>query len=223
MKIIRTSLLLFAVIAIGYSLSGFSNAARTPSPSETDGVRQAVSGYNVGDYAAGFKLKNIDGKMVSPGDYPDAKGFIVVFTCNHCPYAKLYEERIVALDKSFKKQGYPVIAINPNDPAREPDDSYDNMKKRAKDKGFTFPYLFDETQEVARAFGAARTPHVFLLQKETEGKFKVAYIGAVDDDTENAKKDKVKYVENAINALEKGEKPNPDFTKAVGCTIKWKS
>jgi len=180
-------------------------------------------GYNVGDYAADFKLKNIDGKMVSLADYADAKGFIIVFTCNHCPYAKLYEDRLVALDKTAKKKGYPVIAINPNDAEKYPDDSFDNMKKRAKDKGFTFPYLHDETQEVAKAFGAARTPHVYLLKKEAEGKLKVAYIGAVDDDTENAKKDKVKYVENAIDALEKGEKPNPDFTKAVGCTIKWKS
>lgn len=180
-------------------------------------------GYNVGDYAGDFKLKNIDGSMVSLADFNDAKGFIVIFTCNHCPYAKLYEDRIVALDKSFKKKGYPVIAINPNDTEKYPDDSFDNMKKRAKEKDFTFPYLVDETQEVAKAFGAAKTPHVYLLQKEADGKLKVAYIGAVDDDTENTKKDKVNYVENAINALEKGEKPNPDFTKAIGCTIKWKS
>lgn len=223
MKIIRTPLFLITVIAIGHLLCGFSNADRTSSPPESGGVRLPVPGYNVGDYAADFKLKNIDGKMVSLADYADAKGFIVIFTCNHCPYAKLYEERIVTLDKSFKKNGYPVIAINPNDPVKEPDDSYDNMKKRAKDKGFTFPYLFDETQGVAKAFGAARTPHVFLLQKEAGGKLKVAYIGAIDDDTEGAKEDKVKYVENAIDAIQKGEKPNPDFTKAVGCTVKWKS
>lgn len=180
-------------------------------------------GYNVGDYAVDFKLKNIDGKMVSLADYTEAKGFVVVFTCNHCPYAKLYEDRLVALDKVSKKKGYPVIAINPNDAEKYPDDSFDEMKKRAKQKGFTFPYLVDETQGVAQAFGASRTPHVFVLQKETDGKLKVVYIGAIDDDTENAKKDKVKYVENAIDALEKGEKPSPNFTKAVGCTIKWKS
>lgn len=180
-------------------------------------------GYNVGDYVTDFKLKNIDGNQVSLADFKEAKGFIVIFTCNHCPYAKLYEERIVALDKSYKKRGYPVIAINPNDAEKYPEDSFDNMKKRAREKGFTFPYLVDETQEVAKAFGAARTPHVYLLQKEADGKLKVAYIGAIDDDTEDSKKEKVKYVENAINALEKGEKPNPDFTKALGCTIKWKS
>ncbi len=180
-------------------------------------------GYQVGDYATDFKLKNIDGNLVSLADFTDAKGFVVVFTCNHCPYAVKYEDRLVALDKVAKKKGYPVVAINPNDAVKYPDDSFDNMKKRAKDKGFTFPYLVDETQEIAKAYGAARTPHVFLLNKEADGKLKVAYIGAIDDDTEGARKDKIKYVENAIQALEKGEKPNPDLTKAVGCTIKWKS
>ena len=180
-------------------------------------------GYEVGDYANDFKLKNIDGNMVSLADYPNAKGFIVIFTCNHCPYAKLYEDRIVALDKSFKKKGYPVIAINPNDPEKYPEDSFDNMKERANEKGFTFPYLFDETQEVAKAFGAVRTPHVFLLHKKDVNEYKVSYIGAIDDDTQDSKKTKVKYVENAVDALEKGENPDPEFTKAIGCTIKWKS
>lgn len=202
MKILSSTLLLSAIIAFASFIS---------------------PGYNVGDYATDFKLKNTDGKMVSLADYPDAKGFVVVFTCNHCPYAIKYEDRLVALDKTAKEKGYPVIAINPNDAKNYPDDSFDNMKKRSKDKKFTFPYLVDETQEVAQAFGAARTPHVFVLQKEADGKLKVAYIGAIDDDTENAKTDKVKYVENAIDALSKGEQPNPDFTKAVGCTIKWKS
>ena len=180
------------------------------------------TGFEVGDYATDFKLKNIDGKTVSLADYKDAKGFIVIFTCNHCPYAKLYEDRIIALDKKFKDNGYPVIAINPNDDKKYPDDSFENMKKRAKEKGFTFPYLVDETQEVAKAYGAARTPHVYLLQKEN-GKYKVAYIGAIDDDTEGSKEQKVTYLENAIEALEAGKSPDPSMTKAVGCTIKWKS
>src|SRR4051812_48792394 len=98
-------------------------------------------GYSVGDYAKDFKLKNVDGKMVSLADYKDAKGFIVIFTCNHCPFAKAYEDRIIALDKKYAPKGYPVIAINPNDPSVAPDDSYDKMIERAKEKGFTFPYL----------------------------------------------------------------------------------
>src|SRR6476620_5496600 len=104
------------------------------------------AGYKVGDKAADFKLKNVDGTMVSLADYKDAKGFIVVFTCNHCPYAKAYESRIMGLDKEFRSKGYPVIAINPNDPAIEPDDSYNNMGAVANKKGHPFPYLLDETQ-----------------------------------------------------------------------------
>ena len=104
----------------------------------------AGEGYKVGDKAADFKLKNVDGKLVSLADFPSAKGFVVVFTCNNCPYAKAYQDRIIALDKEFKAKGFPVIAINPNDPSVEPGDSYDAMVTRAKEKGYTFPYLYDE-------------------------------------------------------------------------------
>jgi peroxiredoxin len=176
----------------------------------------------VGDNAPDFKLKNVDGKMVSLKDYKDVKGVIVVFTCNHCPYAKLYENRIMALDDEYRPKGYPVIAINPNDPTVYPVDSYENMQARAKEKGYTFPYLVDETSEVAKAYGAKKTPHVFLLQKEGDEKYKVVYMGAIDNDTENKKDDKVKYVEDAILAIESGKQPDPSSTKAIGCTIKWR-
>lgn len=182
----------------------------------------AGPGLEVGDYAEDFKLKNIDGNMVSLADYQDVKGFILIFSCNHCPFVVKYEDRMVELDKEYKKKGYPVIAINPNDPNIQPTDSYENMIVRAKEKGFTFPYLVDETQKVAKTYGAAKTPHVYLLDKEAEGKYKVAYIGAIDDDTEGQKDQKQKYVEDAIQALEAGKKPDPNFTKAIGCTIKWK-
>ncbi|MDX2002995.1 MAG: thioredoxin family protein [Chitinophagales bacterium] len=180
------------------------------------------TGYAVGDYATDFKLKNVDGKMVSLADMKDAKGYIVIFTCNHCPYSKAYEDRIIDLQKKYGKAGYPVIAINPNDPGVAPDDSFEKMQERAKQKKFNFPYLYDATQEIAKTYGASRTPHVYILQKEAEGKYKVAYIGAIDNDTENNSKDKEKYVENAIAALQKGQQPNPSSTKAIGCTIKWK-
>src|SRR5208337_204464 len=107
-----------------------------------------AQGYNIGDKATDFKLKNVDGKYVSLSDYSTAKGFVVVFTCNHCPYAKAYQDRIIEIDKKFKTLGYPVIAINSNDPGSSPEDSYDQMIVRSKEKGFTFPYLFDETQSV---------------------------------------------------------------------------
>jgi glutathione peroxidase-family protein len=102
------------------------------------GVKNAVSGYQIGDMATDFKLKNVDNKMVSMADYKEAKGFIVIFTCNHCPYAVAYEDRIIALDKKYKKLGYPVIAINPNNPEVQPQDSFELMQVRAKEKKFTF-------------------------------------------------------------------------------------
>lgn len=179
-------------------------------------------GYGVGDTATDFKLKNVDGAMVSMADYKEAKGFIVVFTCNTCPYAKLYEQRIIDLDEKYKPQGYPVIAIQPNDGALSPGDSFEAMKANAKKKGFTFPYLLDETQEVASAYGASRTPHVFLLNKEA-GKLKVAYIGAIDNNHKDAEMADKKYVEDAVDALVSAKKVPITFTKAIGCTIKWKN
>ena len=179
----------------------------------------AQTGYQVNDVAEDFKLKNIDGSFVSLSDFDDAKGFIVIFTCNHCPYSVLYEDRIIELDKKFKSKGYPVIAINPNDPAKQPEDSYENMKIRAKEKGFTFPYLFDEGQKVFPKFGATRTPHVFLLNKEDE-KLIVKYIGAIDDNSKNKDQVKEPYLDNAVTALLNNNKPNPEFTKAIGCSIK---
>jgi len=178
-------------------------------------------GYKVGDVAADFKLKNVDGKMVSMANYKSAKGFIVVFTCNHCPYAKAYESRIMDLDKKYASQGYPVIAISPNDPVGEPQDSFDNMKKLAAAKGYTFPYTIDETQDVTREYGAKATPHVFVLQKTDKGNV-VKYIGAIDDDTENANPNHTCYVENAVNALIAGKSVTTTATKAIGCSIKWK-
>lgn len=176
-------------------------------------------GYKVGDMASDFKLKNVDGKMVSLSDYKDAKGYIVIFTCNHCPFSIAYEDRINELNKKYAPMGYPVIAINPNDPAIAPDDSYEKMIVRAKEKGFTFPYLFDEGQKVLPLYGATRTPHVYILEKTAQGN-KVAYIGAIDNNHQDASAATEKYVENAVQALKNGKQPTPDFTKAIGCTIK---
>ena len=176
------------------------------------------AGYKVGDKATDFKLKSVDGKMYSMADYKDVKGFIVVFTCNHCPFAVKYEDRIVALAKKYKSLGYELIAINPNDPAAQPEDSFDLMKVRAKEKGFTFPYLFDEGQKVYPQYGATKTPHVFLLDKSLT----VKYIGAIDDNVDDAAAVKERYLENAIAALEKNQEANPSMTKAIGCSIKVK-
>ena len=180
-----------------------------------------ADGYQVGDYARDFSLKNIDGNMVSMADFKDAKGIVVVFTCNTCPFAKLYEDRIIAINNKYASQGYPVVAINPNDPVKQPGDSFDAMKVRAKEKGFTFPYLMDESQEIARTYGATRTPHVYLLKKEGS-KFKVAYIGAIDNNHQNADDVTERYLEDAIGELQRGGKVSTPSTKAVGCTIKWR-
>lgn len=180
-----------------------------------------VESYKVGDIVADFKLKNIDGKMMSLADVPNAKGYIVVFTCNHCPFSVAYEDRIIALDKKYKPLGYPVVAINPNDVVRVPDDSYDNMIQRAKDKQFTFPYLHDETQEVAKAFGATRTPHVFILKRDNN-RNTLKYIGAIDNNSDDASAVTSKFVEDAADALIAGKTVTATETKAIGCTIKWK-
>ena len=176
-------------------------------------------GYNVGDKATDFKLKNTDGKYISLADYPDAKGFIIIFTCNHCPYAKAYQDRIIDIDKKYKELGYPVIAISPNDPELVPEDSYDNMVALAKEKDYRFPYLFDETQEVYRSYGAKRTPHVYLLQKKG-GDLVVGYIGAIDDNYKDASAVTENYLADAVDALLSGKTPDPSLTKAIGCSIK---
>ncbi|MBK8699603.1 MAG: thioredoxin family protein [Saprospiraceae bacterium] len=178
----------------------------------------STGGYKPGDVAVDFKLKNVDGKMVSLSDFKSAKGYIVIFTCNHCPYAKMYEDRIIALQDKYGKAGFPVIAINPNDPAAEPDDSFDMMKKRAKEKGFKFPYLFDDGQKIFPVYGATRTPHVFLLDKNRV----VKYIGAIDDNPQDAAAVKSKYLEDAISAIQQGKDIIPNVTKALGCSIKVK-
>ena len=134
-----------------------------------------IDGYDIGDVATDFSLKNVDGNMVSLSDYADAKGFLVIFTCNTCPYAKAYEDRINALDAKYKSMGVPVVAIMPNNTVMKPGDSFENMKKRAADKGFTFPYLLDENQEIFPQYGATKTPHVFLLEKTNQGNI-VRYI-----------------------------------------------
>lgn len=179
-------------------------------------------GYKVGDKVEDFKLEGVDGSMVSMAGFKEAKGFIIVFTCNHCPYAKMYEDRIMQLDEKYAALGYPVIAINPNDPERQPEDSFANMKARAEEKGYSFPYVMDRSQDVARRFGAAYTPHTFVLKKEGSD-YKVAYIGAIDDNYRDAESAKKFYVESAVDALLENKAPAEPTVKGVGCSIKWKS
>lgn len=182
-------------------------------------------GYKIGDFVADFELKNIDGSMVKLGvmKYSSAKGFLIVFTCNHCPFSKKYEESIIALNKKYEPLGYPLIAINPNDPELEPEDSFENMQTQAKEKGFSFPYLFDETQATTCLFGAKKTPQIFILKKES-GQLKVVYMGAIDSDFQTLKEKREKYLEQAMEELLAGKAvSNPNtIAKLVGCGIKFK-
>jgi peroxiredoxin len=180
------------------------------------------NGYDLGDKVADFKLKNTNGKMVSLSDYKDAKGAIVIFDCNTCPYSQKYNSRIIDLNEKYAAKGFPVIAVQPNDPKVSPGDSFDEMVKQANKKNYKFPYLFDENQTVANAFGATNTPHVFVLHK-TGSDFNVVYIGAIDDNSRDANAVTKKYVEEAVDALLSGKEVPATKTKAIGCTIKWKS
>ncbi len=195
---------LSVIITILLSLSYFAQAQ--------------TSGYKPGDKAIDFNLKSTDGSIQSLASLSKGKGFIVIFTCNHCPFSQAYEQRIIALHKKYAPKGMPVVAINPNDPVREPEDSYDNMKKRAKKYKYPFVYLVDENQAIAKAYGAMRTPHVYVLDANRN----VIYIGAIDDNFEDAKLVKEKYLENALDAFLSGKPILNPVTKAIGCGIKWK-
>lgn len=179
------------------------------------------SGYEVGDVVSEFKLKNVDGKMVSLSDYGKSKGVIVIFDCNTCPYSKAYNERIIALNTKYAALGFPVIAINPNSPDASPGDSYDKMISLAKEKHYLFPYLYDPEQVTPKAFGASNTPHAFVLKNENK-EFKVSYMGAIDNNVRDASSADKKYIEEAVDALLAGNTVTTSKTKAIGCGIKWK-
>lgn len=195
-----------AVIAIALGLLAFAFST-------------VSGGYEVGDIATDFELENIDGTMVSMADYQDAKGFIVIFTCNTCPYAVAYEDRIEALNKKYEKKGFPVIAIMPNNTDVKPGDSMDAMKARAEEKGFTFPYLMDKGQKIYPQYGATKTPHVYVLERIDKG-LQVKYIGAIDDNYQDASAVTKTYVEDAVDALLQGDDVPTKETRAIGCSIK---
>ncbi|WP_055448150.1 thioredoxin family protein [Lacinutrix mariniflava] len=203
-KVVKVILLLTIV----FGFWSFSKSEKTTN-----------NGYKIGDVVADFKLENIDGKMVSMSDYKEAKGFIITFTCNTCPYAVAYEDRVEGLNKMYATKGYPVIAIMPNNIEVKPDDNMESMQERAKEKGFTFPYLMDKGQRVYPQFGATKTPHIYVVKKTDKGNV-VKYIGAIDDNYQDANAVKNKYVEDAVNALLNGKDVIVKETKAIGCSIK---
>jgi peroxiredoxin len=175
----------------------------------------------IGDKAPEFTLKNVDGRMVSLKDFSDQNGVIVIFSCNHCPYVVAYEDRMIELHQKYAPQGFPIVAINPNDPEIQPQDSFEKMIERSMEKDFPFVYLFDDGQKVYPQYGATRTPHVYLLQNKGQH-FEVAYIGAIDDNYKDAAEVEEKFLENAIADLQAGRKVANNTTRAIGCTIKAK-
>jgi len=181
-----------------------------------------VNTVTVGATAPSFNLKNVDGKAVSFDNFKNAKGYIIVFTCNTCPVSKKYEQRIIELNNKYASSGYPVIAINPNDPSISTGDTYDNMQALASAKKYAFPYLYDEGQATTNAYGARNTPHVFVVTKTSAGNV-IAYTGAIDNDPEDVNADRTNYVEQVITALSKNEKPPYTQTKAIGCSVKRRS
>jgi len=203
---------MFLIVALvaGVSYAFISSANLKAEPTT------AAEGIEVGDQAPDFSLKNVDGKMVALSDYKKGKGAIVVFTCNTCPYAVMYEDRLNALQAKYAAKGWPIVAINPNSPEARPDDSFEKMQVRAKEKNFQFAYLFDDGQKIYPQFGATRTPHVFLI----DNTLKVRYIGAIDNNAQDANAVTETYLEDAIAAIDAGKNPEPATTKAIGCSIK---
>jgi peroxiredoxin len=166
-----------------------------------------------------FSLLDVEGNTVALADYKDAKGVIVVFTCNTCPFSRAYEERLIQINRRYGAAGFPLVAINPNPSDRSPGDSPQKMKEKANEKGYIFPYLKDEDGEVSRAYGASRTPQVFLLTRKGAG-FKIVYSGAIDDNALDAGSVTQRYLENAIRAVLQGVPPHPASSKAIGSMIK---
>lgn len=172
----------------------------------------------IGSRAPGFSLPAVDGKFYSLNSFLDKKILVIIFSCNHCPYVQAYEQRIIDLQKEFENKGVQIIAINSNDDKKYPEDSFEEMKKRAADKNFNFLYLRDETQETAKGYGATHTPQVFLFDENR----KLRYEGKIDDNWQEPEKVKSKYLRNAIIEVLDGKEVSVPETFSIGCTIKWK-
>ena len=165
-----------------------------------------------------FLLKSVSGEFVGMSTYPEAKGMIVVFTCNHCPFAKLYPERMNELHRKYSAKGIPLLAISSTDTVLFEEDGFAEMQKISQQQGFVFPYLFDAEQTVVQDFGAQKTPHAFVLARSEEG-WKIVYSGSIDDNGADPSAVKHKYVEDAVMAVLKHKKVKVAHTSSIGCFI----
>lgn len=202
---------------LGLTLLAFSIVIAHITQAQTP----TAKGYAVGDVAADFQVRNIDNQFINLSNYASQKGVVVVFMANHCPFAKAYEDRLMSIHNRFAPQGFPVLAVQASDVTIYPEDAYEVVQSRSRERGFSFPYTIDETQSVARAFGATRTPQVFVLTY-TGGKFVVQYVGAVDDNPQDAAGVQKRYLEDALTNLTSGRPVTVTTTRPIGCAIKWK-
>jgi len=177
-----------------------------------------MANLKIGDGVIPFDLPGVDGKQHSYADYRGKSAVAVIFSCNHCPYVRAWEDRIVQIQADYSGKGVQLVAINSNDVSKYPDDSFPKMKERAREKHFNFPYLYDETQKLARAYGAERTPEVFLF----DGSGTLRYHGMIDDNYDDPSAVRAKYLRDALDAVLNGKPPPVAETRPVGCTIKWK-
>ena len=178
----------------------------------------ATDKLKIGSKAPDFNLLGVDNKFYSLDSFADKKILIVIFSCNHCPYVQAYEQRIISIQKEFSEKGVQIVAINSNEDKNYPEDSFDEMIKRSNEKQFNFPYLRDETQEVAKAYGATHTPEIFLFDQER----KLRYHGKIDENWKEPEKVKYQYLRKAIEEVLEGKEVSIPETFSIGCTIKWK-
>lgn len=181
---------------------------------------QQLPTYKIGDSVADFRLKNVDNRMVALSSYPSAKGFILIFTSNHCPFAQAYEQRILALDKAFAVRGFPVIAINPNSSEEYKEDAFERMQERALEKNYSFPYLHDEHGKIAQLFGITRIPQAIILQRKGENTF-VRYRGAIDDNTQDANGVGESYLVESVERLLTQKPLLVTQTRPAGCAVRY--
>jgi peroxiredoxin len=177
-----------------------------------------MANLSSGDPAIPFELPGVDGRTHTLAEYSDKAAVAVVFSCNHCPYVQAWEDRMIQIQKDYADRGFQLLAINSNDPVQYPTDSFPAMKERAAHKGFNFPYLFDESQQVAEQYGAERTPEVFLFDQGGS----LRYHGAIDDNYDDPSAVSENYLRDALDAVLEDRTPATLSTPAVGCTIKWK-
>jgi peroxiredoxin len=176
----------------------------------------------LGAKAPDFNLKGVDGKQYSLASFKDAKILVVMFTCNHCPYVVGSEDRMIKFYNDYAPKGIAMIGINSNETVGHPTDSYDHMIAHAKEKGFKWPYVRDDSQEIALAYGALRTPHYYVFDRDENGDRKLRYTGRMDDNPRNPGQEKTHELRDAIDDLLAGKKPRVELTNPIGCNVKWK-